>query len=681
MITVDTAPMDYAENGTGDVADFAADDPEEAADPIWSLSGTDQGQFDIANDGVLTFKSPPDHENPLDADGDNLYELMVVATDMESNAASREVMVKVTNVDEEGVVGLSSLQPRGGVMLTATLEDPDGGVSGVTWMWHRSTSDSAGQTCANATFRDEDDLIEDAMSATYTPMIVDDADETDLNRCLRATASYTDAEGDEKTASGVSANVVQADTRNKPPAFPDQDTETEGLQNEEAERSVMESAAADANVGAAVTAEDPNAEAGDILTYTLGGRDAGLFSIGASDGQITVGMGTELNYEEIQTYTVTVTATDSFQESATITLTIKVTDVDEAPTIMVGGLAVTGPSAQDYAENGTGAVATYTASGPDAAGATWSLSRADAGDLSIDRNTGELSFRTSPNFEADRSNVYQVTITANDGSITASRAVTVTVTNVDELGMVSGDDTVSYAENGTDAVATYTAGGPASATWTLSGDDAGDFAISNGGELTFAASPDYEAAADTGTDNVYQVTVDADAGGETDSQAVTVTVTNVDEDGTVTLDPAEPVVGTALTATLSDPDGGVTGETWQWAKSDTMGGTFAPIAGANSDSYTPVGGDENMYLRATASYTDGEGPNKEQMAKTDSAVTPETTTGNLVADRYDTNPKDGRISRGEVGAAVRAYTGGEISSKDDVILVIRQYFKDLGSGN
>ena len=60
-------------------------------------------------------------------------------------------------------------------------------------------------------------------------------------------------------------------------------------------------------------------------------------------------------------------AEDSFGESASIMVTIMVTPVDEAPVISVGGLAVTGQSAIDYAENGTGMVATYSAAGPDAA--------------------------------------------------------------------------------------------------------------------------------------------------------------------------------------------------------------------------------------------------------------------------------------------------------------------------
>ena len=41
------------------------------------------------------------------------------------------VTVKVTNINEPGNVALSSVQPRVGVALTATLTDPDGSVSGV----------------------------------------------------------------------------------------------------------------------------------------------------------------------------------------------------------------------------------------------------------------------------------------------------------------------------------------------------------------------------------------------------------------------------------------------------------------------------------------------------------------------------------------------------------------------
>ena len=71
---------------------------------------------------------------------------------------------------------------------------------------------------------------------------------------------------------------------------------------------------------------------------------------------------------------VTVTATDSDGLSASIDVTIKVTDMDEAPVIMLGGLAISGMSSPaDSTENGTGSVATYTATGPDADRASWNV--------------------------------------------------------------------------------------------------------------------------------------------------------------------------------------------------------------------------------------------------------------------------------------------------------------------
>ena len=126
------------------------------------------------------------------------------------------------------------------------------------------------------------------------------------------------------------------DTRNKAPVFPDQDTETDGDQLDQ-ERSVAENVAASAvvTVGSPVTATDAT---GDTLTYTHGGADSALFAIDRASGQITVKAGTKLDKETQDTYTVTVTATDSFGISSTITVTIKVTNVDEPPVISVGGL-------------------------------------------------------------------------------------------------------------------------------------------------------------------------------------------------------------------------------------------------------------------------------------------------------------------------------------------------------
>ena len=114
---------------------------------------------------------------------------------------------------------------------------------------------------------------------------------------------------------------------------------------------------------------------------------------------------------------------------------------------MVGGLAViSGQSASAdrlRRERHRHGGRPTSAVGPDAARATWRLSGADAGDFRISA-AGVLTFRVSPNYEspadADGDNVYEVTVTANDGENTATRDVRIRVTDVDD--MVTGDDLV-----------------------------------------------------------------------------------------------------------------------------------------------------------------------------------------------------------------------------------------------
>ena len=90
------------------------------------------------------------------------------------------------------------------------------------------------------------------------------------------------------------------------------------------------------------------------------------------------------------------------------------------------------------------------------------------------------------------------------------------------------------------------------------------------------------------------------------SRLLAIAVTNVDEAGVVTIT-GTVQVGEELTATLTDPDGSVTTEVWKWLKLD---GRFDDIDGATDASYTPVGADEGMFLRASVTYTDGFGPGR-----------------------------------------------------------------------
>ena len=80
------------------MATYTATDPE-GLDVTWGLSGDDAGDFSIAN-GSLRFQSTPDHENPADSDGDNVYNVTVEASDG-TDTGSLDVTVTVTNLVDD----------------------------------------------------------------------------------------------------------------------------------------------------------------------------------------------------------------------------------------------------------------------------------------------------------------------------------------------------------------------------------------------------------------------------------------------------------------------------------------------------------------------------------------------------------------------------------------------------
>ena len=198
-------------------------------------------------------------------------------------------------------------------------------------------------------------------------------------------------------------------------------------------------------------------------------------------------------------YELTVRASDGYLVS-TLDAEITVTDVNESGVI-------TGPTSVDYAENGTTIVAAYSATDPDDDGVTWSVAGTDAARFSIS-TLGELTFRSPPDYEApndaNTDNLYEVTVRASDGDLVSTLDVEVTVTDVNESGIITGLSSIEYAENATATVAAYFSTDPDSdaVTWSVAGTDSAQFSISTLGELTFRSAPDYEAPNDANADNV-----------------------------------------------------------------------------------------------------------------------------------------------------------------------------------
>ena len=427
--------VDYGENAAVEVADYDATDPEN--DNIgWSLAGTDREDFTVSAAGVLSFASRPDFEDPDDADGDNEYHVTVVASDGRDGTDEHGVTVTVGNVDEPGVVGLSSA-PQAGTEVTAALSDPDGSVRNVSWSWQRSQDRSSWSE------------ISGAAASGYTPSV------DDVGFYLRASVSYDDGAGTGKSAEGASDERTAAEpVTNTPPEFPGGD----------AARSVAENSPAGTAVGAPVAASDP--DDGDTLSYTLA-DGAGSFTIDRAGGQIRVGDGAMLNHEDRSSYQVTVTATDRSATSASILVDIAVTDVDEPPEAVddratvvedtPGTIDVLANDTDPEGEDLTIRVSVPPRNGTAAVGADNTVTYTPDADYD---GIDTFTYRISDGFHSDVATVRVIVVPVNDapmfGSAVAQRTVPAAAAAGTPVGApVTADDvdgdTLTYALSGTDA--------------------------------------------------------------------------------------------------------------------------------------------------------------------------------------------------------------------------------------
>ena len=594
-------------------------DPVVATDPdddklTYSLENARTSPFTIDRfTGQLQTGAPLDYETQA------TYTAKVIAADrLEPDDPSRAtdtitVTINVNNVDEPGKVSLTWTRLQVGAEVEASLTDPDGNVSGVTWHWEKSSDRSSWTAISTAT------------QATYTPV------EGDVNRYLRAVASYTDPLGAEKTAWSAAAFVKPVPDPNQTPDF--RVNTGSGYDCPQGET---------ADVCPYIKRHAPPGSEihypgyvyitdHDQVRYSIGGADAVKFRIGPLSGDLYTtdahaydNPGTDGKFE------ITITAIDPSGRSDSI-------DVALRPSGSAGSPTVGGPEEIRYPENGTWPLATYsaTASNPDRDIHGWIINvetGGGGGDFFDIDDDGVLTFTQPPDYEdpADENgdNTYSFTIVAYDTNPPSGRRpgrtffnVRVTVAEVNEPPAFSVETASrTIAENtttGADIGAPVTAADPDTGdtpAYTLSGTDATFFDIdASTGQLQTQAALDYE------TKSGYTLTMTASDGTLTATVDVTVTITNIDEAGTVALSTNEPSARAEITAALTDPDEGVTGAVWQWERSSDGNTDWADI-GTSSPSYTPVDGDVGYHLRATASYTDGHGPGKTAQAASTQAV-------------------------------------------------------------
>ena len=223
---------------------------------------------------------------------------------------------------------------------------------------------------------------------------------------------------------------------------------------------------------------------------------------------------------------------DYLGQSNPVIFTINITDVNEAPTI-------------------TSTTTTFSAAENQTVipGATITAIDVDAGDtltfsvlsdvLTIDPDTGVLSFATAPDFETTTEAI-TATVTVTDAAgLFDTQEVTVTVTDVNDNAPVftaGATLAVNFAENSTDPVTTLAAtdlDAGDTVTYTLKDElDAGSFNLADG-VLTFKTAPDFE------TKSSYSITAVASDGVNEVNQAITVTVNNLNDERPIITSPTQ----------------------------------------------------------------------------------------------------------------------------------------------
>lgn len=128
----DTGSVEENSPPTTVVYDADATDQEGDAITYSLVSGGDNDLFSIDADGKVTFIGSPDFENPLDANGDNAYEITVIASDG-FVSTQQNVTISVTDVNEapdagdDFAVNVAEDVDDATVLATVSATDPDVG--------------------------------------------------------------------------------------------------------------------------------------------------------------------------------------------------------------------------------------------------------------------------------------------------------------------------------------------------------------------------------------------------------------------------------------------------------------------------------------------------------------------------------------------------------------------------
>ena len=589
VITGVTTIADYDENSSGDVAAYTAMDPEGDSNITWSLGGTDRGDFTITN-GVLKFASAPDYERPEDSGGNNQYEVTVQAADSNNKRGELHVDVIVQNVDEPPVITGPD-----------TVDDfPE----------NSATSRQVGRYTAS-----------DLEGATVT-MSLTGTDSDEFTLASNGVLTFGESPDYEEQRSYSVTVRAEAGSHTVDKMV------TINIQNvEEPGTITLSTVQPQEGTDLTATLEDDDGPTGTTWQwYRTSSRGSTGIAITNANSRFYTPVA-----EDVGSYLRAVASYDDGHGDDKSATAVSVNRVQEAPPAPEPpAFPADGDYDRSILENlraGSNVGAPVTASDGNNDRLTYSIAASD--EFEIVESTGQLRAKAELDHEGQEQHF--VTVTATDpGGLTDAISVTITVEDVDETPVVSGQTSPEVAENGNRNVATYTATDPdeQGIDWVLTGSEY--FTLSGSAlsaTLTLDAVPNFEEK------NQYRVTVEAreQAGGASVGRLnVTIRVTNVDEPGVLETNVEEPRVGQTLRLNVNDEDGGVNVTEWKWERGEPSGPcgtvdsptvtTWETISGARSSSYTPTAADQGHCIRATAFYNDRAGTGRTEQFLTATSV-------------------------------------------------------------
>ena len=198
----------------------------------------------------------------------------------------------------------------------------------------------------------------------------------------------------------------------------------------------------DTHILGTISATDPD---GDPLTYSIITDNHDLFEIGSNNGEISLKEGYRLDYEMTNNYQITVQVSDG-NFVMTVEVSIEINNVNDNNPVFSSN-AYTFIVAENIGVNTV--MGRVSATDADGDTLTYSIITNNDGLFEMGSNNGEISMVNgkSLNYEANTS--HHITVQASDGQLSATAAVTINVTNVNDNAPTFslGDYTFTAAEN------------------------------------------------------------------------------------------------------------------------------------------------------------------------------------------------------------------------------------------